>query len=85
MTRDEVIRLAREAWRDTGEGWTALQWFDARAASFQRFAALVAAAERRGDLLSLTLEAFCKKHGCSMGAASQRRAAALQHQTDQTG
>lgn len=46
MNRDEIIRLAREAWRDTGEGWTALQFFDARAASFQRFAALVAAAER---------------------------------------
>lgn len=32
-------------------------------------------AERREDLLSMTLEAFCAKHGCSVGAASQRRAA----------
>lgn len=31
--------------------------------------------ERREDLLSMTLEAFCAKHGCSVGAASQRRAA----------
>ena len=29
--------------------------------------------ERKGDLFALTLEAFCDKHGCSMGAASQRR------------
>lgn len=32
-------------------------------------------AERREDLLSMSLEAFCAKHGCSVGAASQRRAA----------
>jgi len=31
-------------------------------------------AARQDDLLSLTLQAFCAKHGCSMGAASQRRA-----------
>jgi len=29
---------------------------------------------RKEDLLSMTLEAFCLKHGCSTGAASQRRA-----------
>lgn len=29
---------------------------------------------RRDDLMSMTLESFCNKHGCSMGAASQRRA-----------
>lgn len=28
---------------------------------------------RREDLLSMTLEAFCARHGCSLGAASQRR------------
>jgi len=32
-------------------------------------------AARQEDLLSMTLEAFCQRHGCSMGAASQRRAA----------
>lgn len=31
--------------------------------------------QRRADLATLTLEAFCARHGCSMGAASQRRAA----------
>lgn len=30
---------------------------------------------RMDDLLQMTLEAFCKKHGCSTGAASQRRTA----------
>lgn len=30
---------------------------------------------RASDLDSLTLEAFCALHGCSVGAASQRRAA----------
>lgn len=30
-------------------------------------------AKRKGDLRSMTLEAFCAKHGCSVGAASQRR------------
>jgi hypothetical protein len=28
---------------------------------------------RKEDLLALTLEQFCAKHGCSIGAASQRR------------
>jgi len=31
-------------------------------------------AVRADDLSTMTLEAFCDKHGCSMGAASQRRA-----------
>lgn len=30
-------------------------------------------AARADDLGSMTLEAFCARHGCSMGAASQRR------------
>ena len=34
-------------------------------------------AARREDLLTLTLEQFCAAHHCSMGAASQRRAALL--------
>lgn len=29
--------------------------------------------ERDDDLQSMTLEEFCKKHDCSIGAASQRR------------
>lgn len=31
-------------------------------------------AERQDDLHTMTLEAFANKHGCSIGAASQRRA-----------
>lgn len=31
-------------------------------------------ADRADDLTALTLDAFCRLHGCSMGAASQRRA-----------
>lgn len=31
-------------------------------------------ADRADDLSSITLDAFCRRHGCSMGAASQRRA-----------
>lgn len=31
-------------------------------------------ADRADDLRSMTLEAFCGRHGCSIGAASQRRA-----------
>lgn len=33
-------------------------------------------ADRENDLLAMTLEEFCAAHGCSIGAASQRRAAA---------
>lgn len=32
-------------------------------------------AARASDLQTMTLEAFCARHGCSIGAASQRRAA----------
>lgn len=32
-------------------------------------------ASRADDLRSMTLETFCARHGCSLGAASQRRAA----------
>ena len=35
------MRMARDAWRETGEGWTADAWFKDRAASFERFAELV--------------------------------------------
>lgn len=31
-------------------------------------------AVREADLTTMTLEQFCARHGCSMGAASQRRA-----------
>lgn len=46
MTEDKIIKVARQAWNETGEGWTAEAWFAGRAKSFQRFAELVAAEER---------------------------------------
>jgi hypothetical protein len=42
---------------ELGVRWSWDAWWDAR----------------RDDLLSMTLEVFCSRHGCSMGAASQRR------------
>lgn len=36
-------------------------------------------AARADDLRTMTLQAFCDKHGCSMGAASQRRALLVDH------
>lgn len=37
---------------------------------------------RFDDLRTMTLEAFCDKHGCSMGAASQRRATLTDRRND---
>ena len=45
-TREKVLQFARQAWEETGNGWTADAWFDDRVASFERFAVLVAAYER---------------------------------------
>lgn len=36
-------------------------------------------AARADDLRSMTLEQFCEKHSCSIGAASQRRASLICH------
>lgn len=36
---------------------------------------------RVDDLRAMTLQAFCDRHGCSIGAASQRRAA-LDHSSE---
>lgn len=36
-------------------------------------------AERSGDLATMTLDAFCARHGCSIGAASQRRSSLKRH------
>jgi hypothetical protein len=44
--REDIIRMAREAWKDAGEGWVTERWFLDRAGALERFAALVAAAER---------------------------------------
>ena len=40
----DVVQLAKRAWEETGEGWTATAWFDSRAKSFERFAELLLAA-----------------------------------------
>lgn len=66
-TRQRDIQLpigltaAKRLRRELGVVWSWDAWWDAR----------------RADLLSMTLEAFAVKHGCSVGAASQRRAACL--------
>ena len=44
---------------DIGVSWSWDGWWEARA----------------DDLRTMTLQAFCDKHGCSLGAASQRRTA----------
>lgn len=46
--------------REIGASWSWDRWW----------------ADLSNDLLTMTLEAFCAKHGCSIGAASQRRACA---------
>lgn len=42
-TREDVIRMAREAWKGRG---AVDSWFDECAPNFERFAALVAAAKQ---------------------------------------
>jgi hypothetical protein len=42
MTRDDIIRMAREAWGDTDPSVDSVAWYQ----NFEKFAALVAAAER---------------------------------------
>ena len=60
--RDIDLPISRSAIKrmrsDIGVKWSWDDWWAARAA----------------DLQSMTLEVFCSLHGCSMGAASQRRA-----------
>ena len=50
MTRDEIIKLAREAHWATAHGGmpTTSPWWDMDVPALERFAALVAAAEREG-------------------------------------
>lgn len=60
--RDMVLPIGATAIsrmrREIGVSWSWDDWWE----------------QRRDDLLSMTLEVFCLRHGCSMGAASQRRA-----------
>ena len=66
MTRDDVIRLAREAdcihVNLSGDMAMATE-------RLSRFADAII------ESVAQHLEAFCARHGCSIGAASQRRAA----------
>ena len=39
--QDEIIEMARQAWKDSGEGWVFAGWFDDRVKSFEAFAKLV--------------------------------------------
>lgn len=45
MTRD-VIEMAKKAWAESGESWVKPEWFEDRAAAFERFAQLARADER---------------------------------------
>ena len=69
IDREEVMRLARDAWRETGEGWTADAWFKDRAASFERFAELVTEAANARENASWTLM-------CEEMVAAEREACA---------
>ena len=46
MTQDETIRMAKKAWAESGESWVKPEWFEDRAAAFERFAQLARADER---------------------------------------
>lgn len=54
------LTAAKRMRREIGINWSWDAWWVARS----------------DDLQAMTLEAFCSKHGCSIGAASQRRSAA---------
>ena len=45
MTQEDIIRMAREAWNDAGEGWVVAGWFKDREKALERFAQKIAAAE----------------------------------------
>ena len=44
--REDIISMAREAWRVAGEGWVIEQWFHDRESALTRFAVLVATAAK---------------------------------------
>ena len=41
MTQDEIIEMARQAWKDSGEGWVDTAWFNDRVKALEAFAKLV--------------------------------------------
>lgn len=46
MTDEEILRLAKQAWKDTGRDYDAGAWFILHVESFKRFASLVLKAKR---------------------------------------
>jgi hypothetical protein len=42
----DTIKMAREAWEQSGEGWVHPDWFEDRAKAFKAFESLVIEAER---------------------------------------
>ena len=41
MNQDEIIEMAKQAWKDSGEGWVDTAWFNGRAKALEAFAKLV--------------------------------------------
>lgn len=72
MTKEDIIKLAREAWYAAGEGWVVEQWFHDRESALTRFAALVAAAKDEEHKEAMRWDVHscgptCKRHDSSMG------------------
>ena len=41
MTHNEIVDLAKQAWKDSGEGWVDTAWFNDRVKALEAFAKLV--------------------------------------------
>lgn len=41
MNKDEIIEMAKQAWKDSGEGWVDTAWFNDRVKALEAFAKLV--------------------------------------------
>ncbi len=41
FSEDEIIEMARDAWKEAGEGWVDKNWFEDRAKALKAFAKLV--------------------------------------------
>lgn len=72
MTRDETIELAKRAWADSGEGWTADAWFRDRAACFERFVELLSERQRAQAAPSGGLGGLGKGAGAGEGRRGVR-------------
>jgi len=70
MNRDDIIRMAREAWGDTDPYIDSVDWYQ----NLGKFATLVAAAERERRAFEL---AECYRCGWDGGVKAEREACAL--------